>query len=181
MEKGVQIFVVSMSVFLIMLFLVGIGPAITGNVVKNSADVTLADFPYPFLKNQVYDSILVIPDAPSAVENNAAGWVSLTLQESRSFPPPVVALSKVSGSVMHRIVVADCSITQLPACARVGNDEGLLVLQQSDSGLTLFVTGNGNGVAKAATVLHLANLYPLSGQNVLVQGAGDYSLTLTSF
>ncbi|MBI5391461.1 cellulose biosynthesis cyclic di-GMP-binding regulatory protein BcsB [Candidatus Woesearchaeota archaeon] len=180
MEKGV-ILIAGISLFLMLLFLVGVGPVITGNVIKNPSEVSLADFPYPFIKNNAYNQLtIVVPENPSKEEAQAALAIADIVRQSRDFNPPILSVKKDTHKGNRILVGMPCKNPEMQkklgtnACdVNLPEAKGMLSLTHEKYGLTLIVTGSdARGLQNAAAVLANADFYPLAGEKILVEGSG---------
>ncbi len=174
-----KVIVVSLALFLTVLFIGYLGPVITGNVVKETDAVTLADFPYPFIKNGVLNRVvIVVPDAPSADELLAAHDLSLLFDNLLDMRPQVQTASAVAGEVANKIVIGNvCSAliqeTRSGLCGTL-QGEGLLRVDVNGDAMALVVTGErGEDVRVAAKAVVLYKKYVLKGQEMRVRGSLD--------
>src|SRR3989344_1394552 len=178
MKKKVLIIIVSL--FLAVLFLSTVGSIYTGNVVYTPDKTTLENYPYPFIKNGVPNSLyIVIPDFPEMNEYQAAGKISRSLKNANPIPPTIVRISDLPEGYHNLIVVGNpCDnsiIAQLlkttKCTGKLNEGEGLIKLVNSDRTNTLIVSGySSDDLYKAALVLANYNVYPLLGKEIVISG-----------
>ncbi|MBI2148672.1 hypothetical protein HYU23_03250 [Candidatus Woesearchaeota archaeon] len=86
-KKAVVIFV---ALFLSVLFLSTLGSVYTGNVVLQQTEITLSNYPYPFVKNNVpNDVFIVIPYDYSYDDYSTAQFISNSLKGNNLLGPEI--------------------------------------------------------------------------------------------
>ncbi len=97
------------------IFIAYLGPVITGNIVKNTQDVSLADFPYPFVKNHLLNEVqILVPDEPTADELLNAHQIARSLEEYTGVQPAVTLASQAEHEGNQIIITTDCTAFPLP-------------------------------------------------------------------
>lgn len=159
-------------------FIAYLGPVITGSVVKDNEDVTLADFPYPFIKNNVVNNVvIVVADRPSTSELVAAHEVSLIFDMLLGVRPEIRAESSVQERTQNRIIIGKrCSDVIVRAagealCNRdLAASTGVIVLVQKQDAFDLLISGSDDiGVRLAANLVSMYKNTRLGGMDQQVQ------------
>ncbi len=173
-----KIIALAIAVFMAVLFLSTIGSFYTGNAVLDTSKITLADYPYPFVKNNVYNDLyIVIPSSNNAAEYSAAVNVANSLKTTQPIYPRIVTLENLPKEEHNLILVGNpCNnflITEeletTDCNLNLKQKEGLLKLINYESYSILIVSGyDHESLNKAALVLANYNNYPLRGNEVVV-------------
>ena len=180
MRKVVLVALLSLAV----LFLSTIGSNWTGYTVLAQQDITLNHYPYPFIKNNNYNSLyIILPDQSTLDEQQAASGLAKSLQSTRSLPPKIVSVSefKFLPEARHNLILlGDACTNELinellsprTCTLNLKEGQGLLKLVNYDRTSTLIVAGyDTNSMRKAVNVLANYGTFPLKGKQVLVEGA----------
>lgn len=171
--------VIAISVFLSVLFISTVGSLYTGYTILQS-DITLSHFPYPFVKNNDYNSLfIVLPNSYTLDEYEAAKDISLGLQFTRPLPPEVVTESSLPDGNHNLILVGDPCTNSLISYYLQESDcglglksgEGLIQLVNNKRTSVLVVSGyDTSSIRKAAKVLAKHNSFPMKNNKVVVSG-----------
>ena len=182
-QKGVIIVLLLLAT----LFLGTVGNFYTGNAVLNPSDLSLKNYPYPFIKNNVPNSLyIVIPYDYSYAEFDAARQISASLQGLNPLPPQIVTLKELPEGEHNLILIGNPCTNPLIADELATTDchsgleygYGLLKLSNNERNSVLVVAGYSNDdLKKAVNVISNPNYYPLNKNAVLVSGNIGY-LTL---
>ncbi len=166
--------------FLAVLFLSTIGSYWTGYAVLNQQDLSLKNYPYPFIKNNGYNGLyIVIPEQSTLDEQQAASTIAKGLQSTAQLPPTVTTPSNLPEGNHNLILIGDpCtnsligSTLQTTDCTlNLKEGQGYLKLINYDRTSTLIVSGyDETSIKKAANTLFNHNMYPIKGTEVLVSG-----------
>ncbi len=185
--------IIAVFAFLAVLFVSTIGSSLTGFVVLNK-DPTLAEWPYPFIKNSACNRLyLILPDRYDANAYRLASQISNSLKKetknllvksqvcaktaTRTSLPigdnNIIAIGNpCTNSLVGDVLKAkSCSIESLG----LQSDEGLIQIINNRRSSTLILSGN---IEKAAAVITNHHLYPLKGNKIIVSGPKN-SLKLT--
>src|SRR3989344_9541609 len=98
------------GVFLVLalVFISTFGSLYTGNVVYTGDKITLANYPYPFIKNNNYNSLyIVLPNSYTLDEYQAANDVANGLKLAMPLPPEIVTESSLPEGTNNLILVGD--------------------------------------------------------------------------
>ncbi|HIH25867.1 hypothetical protein J4476_01880 [Candidatus Woesearchaeota archaeon] len=173
------------GVFLVLalVFISTFGSLYTGNVVYTGDKITLANYPYPFIKNNNYNSLyIVLPNSYTLDEFEAANNVLNGIKLSDVIEPKIVTVSDLPQGEHNLILVGDsCTnslisyYTQSKDCSLgLKSGEGLLQLFNNDRSSVLVVSGYDlESIKKASKVLSLYHAYPLRNKKVIVSGNSE--------
>ncbi|HLC86009.1 MAG TPA: cellulose biosynthesis cyclic di-GMP-binding regulatory protein BcsB [Candidatus Nanoarchaeia archaeon] len=174
-----KVVVIAISVFLAVLFISTVGSFYTGYTILQS-DIKLSHFPYPFVKNNDYNSLfIVLPNSYTLDEYEAAKDISLGLQFTRPLPPEVVTESNLPEGNHNLILIGDpCTNSQISYYLETNdcnlglkNGEGIIQLVNNDRTSVLVVSGyDTSSIRKAAKVLAKHNSFPLKNNRIVVSG-----------
>ena len=159
-----------------------VGSFITGYSLLDQSEITLRNYPYPFIKNNVYNDLyIVIPSTYEPESYAAANKIAQSLKETKSLLPKIVSTEEVPQGEHNLILVGNpCSnkliSNELNTNKCIITENGMLKLINHEMSSTLVITGN---LEKAARALSNYRNYPLRGDTVVV--SGTESLTLTYF
>ena len=175
------------ALFLCVLFLSTFGSFLTGFAVLDNEEITLKNYHYPFIKNNVPNSLyIVIPYAGEPEEYAAYTRIARSLKLTNPLPPEIVTDKEVPEGAHNLIIIGDPCNNELIAKELNTNKcnidlrkgEGLLKLINHDRTSTLVVSGySPDDITKASVVLANSNFYPLRGKEIRVVGkVGSLSL-----
>lgn len=175
METTLEKFVVVIAAFLILfLFISGLSPLITGNIIY-SDDFDLKDYPYPFIKNNVYNSLyIVVPEIPTNAELRAANAVGSGLKSSRPLMPKIIPPSRLPSGPANIIAIG--SPSRNPLVAKYLSEEpapstGVIELVKENSGNVLAVSASSEvTLVKTAEILKYYYSQPLDGTRITLSG-----------
>ena len=180
-----KIMAVSIAIFLAILFLSTIGSFYTGFVILSQSDITLENYPYPFIKNNVYNGLyIVLPTNYNSEEQEAALLIANSLKGTQPVNPNIITENNLPKGNHNLILIGDPCNNKLIAeelntnrCSLgLNSGEGLLELVNHERTSTLIVSGVDDGLEKAAKVIAKYNYYPLKGKNIVVKGSRDLTL-----
>ena len=167
------------SLFLIALFLATLGSLYTGYSVLEPNQLTLSNYPYPFVKNGVTNGVyIVLPYDYTYSEYNVAEQIATSLAGSDPMPPTIVTDNEMPMGDYNLVLIGNACNNQLifrelntmNCNLNLLSGQGLLKLLNHDRTSTLIVSGDSEGMMKAVVVLNNYNFYPLTGREVIVEG-----------
>lgn len=178
MDKKPVIFVIAL--FIAILFLAAIGPVFTGYLVLDQSEITLKDYPYPFIKNSGYNGLyIVLPENYNPNEYSAAIRVAENLQTTQLLLPKIVTDKTLPEGEYNLIIIGNPCNNEIMAselntnsCYLVSRDQGLIQLVNHERTSSLILSGDSYKAARALA----GSLYPLLGTRIVV--SGEKSLTL---
>ena len=169
--------------FVALVFVSTFGSIYTGNVVYTGDKITLANYPYPFIKNNNYNSLyVVLPNSYTMDEFEAANNIVNSIKVSDVVEPKIVTVSDLPKGDHNLILVGDsCTnslisfYTQTKDCSLgLKSGEGLLQLFNNERTSVLVVSGYDlESIKKASKVLSLYHAYPLRNKKVIVSGNSE--------
>lgn len=178
MDRKVLILVI--GALLAVLFLSTVGSFYTGYAVLGQSRPTLQDYPYPFIKNNVPNSLyIVIPYNADYQEYSAATVIAKSLKEINPIPPQIVADKELPEGQHNLILIGTPCDNELIArelntnkCnANLRPGEGLLKLINKDRTSVLIVSGHSSDdISKSSLVLSYYKFYPLRGSEIKIAG-----------
>ena len=185
-----KLFIYSLGAVLAILFLSTIGTLYTGYAVLPQSDLSLKQYPFPFLKYGSYNDLyIVISDGATIDELDAASNIAQNLKGSLPKSASIVTVSKAPDGDHNFILLGDPCTNKLMADVLKTNDcnpfnlnngEGLLLLKNSQRTSTLIVSGYDlQGILKASKVLSNYNTFPLKENKVIVSGNLNKLLSLS--
>ena len=179
MDRKAIIFAI--AAFLAVLFVSTIGTSLTGFTVLDQSQITLEDYPYPFIKNNMYNDIyIVIPYNYDAEEYTAALRIANSLQTTQPLLPKIVTDKTLPEGEHNLIIIGNPCNNELIAkeldtnrCS-LGLDinEGLVQLINHKRTSSLVISGDSDKASRVLT----SNFYPLIGTRVIVTGTKSLSL-----
>ena len=151
-----------------------------------SSSIGILDFPFPFLRNGMRDSCIVISDHATELEKDAAKKVADSMNTRRRDGPLVVKESQIKNSLCGRsliIINKDAKNYCGVNCVKVSEGEGSIQFLSTSlrplSG-NLIISGYSDyDVMKAAIVIaHQNDFYKVESNSAIVTGelSNDYSL-----
>lgn len=175
-----KVWVVGGGLFLIALFLATLGNFYTGYSILEQDKISLQYYPYPFVKNNVPNNVLVvIPYDYTYDEFNAANEIATSLK-GKNLAAPLVVTDKEIPSGEHNLilignpcnnVLISRALATVDCSSDLESGQGILKLINNDRTSTLVVSGHDrNDIHKALIVLTNYNFYPLMGESILVEG-----------
>ncbi len=179
MEVKSEVTIVVVFLLLATIFVSSFGPVITGHIVLDSAKVTLADYPFPFIKNNYYNDVyIVLGNNHSPDETFAANDIAYGLKGLRAVLPPVILESEVPEKAHNLILIGTPCTNSMVAnflgtnnCNAVQN-AGVIILDNQERSATLVATGRtSEDVRRAALFLRYIDLYAPLGKHALVHGS----------
>lgn len=174
-----NIVMLSVLLFLALLFVVSFQPIITGHVVFDWKKITLSDYPFPFIKNNYYNDVyIVLGNQHTAQETFAANDIAYGLKGLRATLPPIILESEVPKTA-HNLILVGTPSTNSMVADFVGtddssalNDGGVVMLDNKERSATLLVTGQTDeDVRKAGLFLRYYALYMPLGKIAYVHGS----------
>lgn len=169
--------------FLMITFVYFFGSPLTGYSVggmTDSKDITLENYPYPFLKNGIYNSLILVTDYDE-FSSSLGEELATYLKGSKAINPQIVQELDFN---KNQIVVADsCSqiiknIIGESDCNTLKDNTGVIEILEMDGRNILIVSGKNTGIRKAVTVLENYNFYNLKGIRAEVTGSPKSTLSL---
>lgn len=172
--------ILGISVFLALLFVSTIGNMYTGYTILQK-DITLKDYPYPFIKNNNYNNLyIVLPDSYTIDEYDSALVIAKSIQFARPLLPKIVRESDLPDRGEYNLIlIGDPCTNSLIADYLLTNDcnlnlyrdQGLLELVNNDKTSVLVVSGYDlSAIKKSAMLLSKYNTYPIRNNRVVVSG-----------
>ena len=164
--------------FLMITFVYFFGTPLTGYTINGfieSKDVTLENYPYPFLKNGLYNNFVLVVDEKE-LTNSLGVELSEYLKGSQisselDFTKNQIIIAESCSQLIKNIIVnEDCKILK--------ENIGVLEILDIDGKNILIVSGKSNGIRKAITVLENYNFYNLKGKRAEITGSEKSTLSL---
>jgi hypothetical protein len=182
MNKKVGI--IAIAIFLAVLFLATFGSFYTGYVVLDQKDISLQNYPYPFIKNNAQNALyLVEPISPTIEESSGIRRISDSIRPNTKNYRPTMRIYKphqvptesnfilIGNPCDNSLIAKELKISSCKS--NLEKDQGLIKLINKERTSILIISGESDeGIRKAVKVLTNKNLYPLTGNQILVNG--DY-------
>ncbi len=176
-----KVVIIGILFLLAVLFLSTIGSYWTGYVVLNNNELSLKQYPYPFVKNSNYNALtIVIPDQSTLEEQEIANNLAKALQSTRPLPPKVVRASELLETTNKNLILIGDPCTNKLITQELGTyecsldlkeGEGLIKLITKERTSILIISGYDiESMKKASNVLVNPGLYPLKGKEMVVAG-----------
>ncbi len=138
-DQKERFLVLTILLSLTALFIAYLGPVITGNIIKETQDVSLADFPYPFVKNHLLNDVqILVPDEPTSDELLNAHQIARSLEDYTGIQPAIILLSQAHPEGNRIILTTDCTLLPEELC----NAPGQLIFHPDRNHVTLIVYGH---------------------------------------
>ncbi len=175
--------VIIASAFLLLLFLSTIGSFYTGYAVLDQEDITLKFYPYPFIKNNVANSMyIVVPYHADQDHYRTARLLATSLKLHHELSSQIITDKEVPEGI-HNLILLGNPCTNEFIAKELATDQCDLGLEENEGSLqlinhqrssTLIVSGNNvEGMMKAAHVLTYYRFYHLFGNKITVSGKED--------
>ncbi len=186
MDKRAVLIIIGL--FIAVLFLSTIGNFLTGNAVLEQKEITLKNYPYPFVKNYVPNDVyIVLPYDSRYEEYNSAINIARSLKGTNSLiqAPKIVTDKEVPEGTHNLILIGNPCNNQLIA-KELDSDQCNLNLQKGQGYIklinhkissTIIISGYSlKEIPKATSVLINNNYYPLRGMEIEVYGTNSLVL-----
>ena len=183
-----KVILIVAALFLTALFLSTIGSFYTGYSVLNQKEITLKNYPYPFIKNFVPNDVYVVLPYDSRYEEyNAAINIARSLKGTNPLlqAPQIVTINEIPEGVHNLILIGNPCNNQLIA-KELSTDEcnlglqkgqGYLKLINHEKSSTLIISGYSiKDIPNAVSVIVNNNYYPLRGNEIEVSGTKNLVL-----
>ncbi|MBS3168623.1 hypothetical protein J4216_05845 [Candidatus Woesearchaeota archaeon] len=169
-----KVAIIVIGLFISILFLATFGSIYTGYTILEQKDITLGDYPFPFIKNNIPNQLLiVIPDDYTFQEYDAAIKISESLNINTQLSSNIIPVSRSPKEEYNLILIGDTCTNKLIAkelktnnCNLV-SESGYLELINKKRTSTLIVSGD---IEKASTVLANYKFYPLRKNQITISG-----------
>jgi len=141
--------------------------------------ISLADYPSPFIKNGVADFEIIIQDAPTGQDTANAMALKLSIPGAPDPVTPAQALKTKNAVIIGNPCTNSLirTLWDIPARAcdiGLNPNEAQLILEQAETQVGLFIVSpSSDAIAKAVAVLADRQKYPLRGLNISVSGPSD--------
>lgn len=162
------------------LFLATIGSYYTGYSIIDQSQITLKQYPFPFVKNNVPNDVYVVmPYDYTYNEYKAATEIAETIKGNNLVAPKIVTTNEVPEGKHNLVLIGTPCTNELVSEALATLDcnsglepgQGLLRLINYDRTSTLVVSGySSSDLEKAAIVISNYNFYPLMKNSIVVYG-----------
>ena len=172
--------VIGIGAVLIVLFLATIGSFFTGYAVLNQKELTLENYPCPFIKNNAPNNLYIVtPVSPNAEETQAAKNIANSLERTKLMHVQIINDKEIPQGIYNFILIGNPCDNELVAqqletdkCDLGLNEgDGYIKLVNADRASTVIISGyNSNALLKAATVISNYKFYPLRGTQIRVYG-----------
>lgn len=168
------------GLFLAVLFIVSFQPIITGYSILDVAKGDLSSYPYPFVKNNLYNDVAIVLGDDYTDEDLFAAWdVAYSIKGLRPVLPEVITERELAGREVHNLILVGTPCTNPLVAKEIGTSKcedvehkGLVALDVQERGSKMIVTGRtGKDVRLAAIFLLNNKLYAPMGNIVKVIGS----------
>ena len=189
--------VITISLFLAVLFLATIGDSLVGYAILDSSKATLADYPNVLfgasLGYSTQSLYIVTSDNPTVTEKKVAKITAdfLKKQGKRPLPPKIKTVSEFSRmkntKATNLVLIGDActnpligEIFRTSECTLgLRNDQGMIKLVSQGKRQIVGITGGSlRSIENTAKVL-ASGAFPLSGREVIIEGNSNNILGLT--
>ena len=159
------------GLFLMITFVYIFGSPITGyGIYGEPNELTLKDYPYPFIKNGVYNHLNIALDYQNSFD---LGWELIEyIKDYRRTYPNILLEPIFEGNL---IIIGDACSNIIRAynseyCNNLNDNTGVIEILDNNERNILLVSGKGSGLKKAVTVLENYNFYSLKGKKAEITG-----------
>ena len=181
--------IIALFIFIAVLFLLTIGNGFVGYSIYDQQYTELQHYPYPFIKNNNYNSLyIVIPQYSTLTEKQSAQKIAKSLQLTKPIAPKIVKPSELPQGNYNLILIGDACTNDLiksflnqDGCTLgLKKEQGLIKLLSGKKSILIISGYDLKSLDNAASVLANYGSFPLTGTDVIVQGNSDniYSLSL---
>ena len=175
-----KVIIITIGFFLAVLFLSTVGSFYTGYAVLGQKDITLKNFPYPFVKNNVPNGLyIVIPYDYTYNEFKAANDLADSLKGMNVLPPSVITpnylpqgdhnLVLIGNPCNNKLISNELAILDCDLSLKQG--EGFIRLINHERTSTLIVSSfRPEDLVKPVIILTNYDFYPLMGKTITIDG-----------